>query len=101
MGAVLTGVAQAAYEEALAYTQRASGVASALRAPAVQKHLFEMFTKVTNCRLCRAPRWRISKPRSPVARVLDRREGVLHADRVRVADTALQLFGGRGQPRSR
>ena len=51
MGAVFTGVARAAYEQALAYTKtRLQGGKPICEHQLVQKHLFDMFTKVETSR---------------------------------------------------
>ncbi|MEK6634649.1 MAG: acyl-CoA dehydrogenase family protein, partial [Nitrospirota bacterium] len=51
MGAVFTGVARAAYEQALAYTKtRRQGGKPICEHQLVQKHLFDMFTKVETSR---------------------------------------------------
>jgi len=52
MGAIFTGVARAAFESALDYSkQRIQGGKPICEHQLVQKHLFEMFTKVEACRL--------------------------------------------------
>ena len=51
MGAIFTGVARAAYEQALAYTKtRLQGGKLICEHQLVQKHLFDMFTKVETSR---------------------------------------------------
>lgn len=51
MGAIFTGVARAAFEEALSYTQtRVQGGKPICEHQLVQKHLFDMFTRVETSR---------------------------------------------------
>src|SRR5208282_6535094 len=56
MAAAFTGVARAAYEEALEYSkQRVQGGQPICEHQLVQKRLFEMFTKVEACRALSRP----------------------------------------------
>jgi alkylation response protein AidB-like acyl-CoA dehydrogenase len=98
MAAVFTGLARAAYEEALGYSQQRIQGGKALSGhQLVQKHLFDMFVKVE---ACRALSWN--------ALSYDRRNKVPaleHAIAAKtfctqaafeVANDALQLFGAKG-----
>lgn len=98
MGAVFTGVAQAAYEEALAYTQvRVQGGKPICEHQLVQKHLFDMFTKVTNCRLLSRAALVYLESAQPLTLEYSIASKVYCTQAAfEVADTALQLFGGRG-----
>jgi alkylation response protein AidB-like acyl-CoA dehydrogenase len=98
MGAIFTGVARAAYEEALRWTRvRVQGGRPLCEHQLVQKHLFDMFVKVENCRLLSRAACVYndgSRPQaleySVAAKVYCTRAAY------EVTDTAVQLFGGRG-----
>ena len=99
MGAIFTGVAQAAYEEALAYTKvRVQGGKPICQHQLVQKHLFDMFTKVTNCRLLSraAMVYNASQAAQPALEYAVAAKVYCTQAAYEVADTAVQLFGGRG-----
>jgi len=98
MGAVFTGVARAAYEEALAYTEvRVQGGKPLCEHQLVQKHLFEMFTKITNSRLLsRAALVHNATTQPPALEYAIAAKVYCTQTALEVADTALQLFGGRG-----
>ena len=80
MGAVFTGVARAAYEAAMAYTRsRVQGGKPISEHQLVQKHLFDMFTKVETCRaLSRATTGLQCDDAAAGSRTCHRNEGVLH-----------------------
>lgn len=98
VGALITGVAQAAYEEALAYTQvRKQGGKPICEHQLVQKHLFDMFTKVTNCRLLSRAALVYLETAQPLTLEYSIAAKVYCTQAAfDVANTALQLFGGRG-----
>lgn len=99
MGAIFTGVARAAYEEALAYTKvRVQGGKPICQHQLVQKHLFDMYTKVTNCRLLSraAMVYNAAHTEQPALEVAVAAKVYCTQAAYEVADTAVQLFGGRG-----
>jgi len=98
MGAIFTGVARAALEEALAWTQtRVQGGVPICRHQLVQKHLFDLFTKVQNCRhLSRAAFVLNAGAADPALEYSVAAKVYCTQAAYEVADTALQLFGGRG-----
>jgi alkylation response protein AidB-like acyl-CoA dehydrogenase len=101
MAAIFTGLANAAYEEALSYTQmRVQGGKPLCRHQLVQHRLFDLFTKVEACRalsraamLCRTEDRLPPIERAIAAKVFCTRTAF------EVADSALQLFGARGLTR--
>jgi alkylation response protein AidB-like acyl-CoA dehydrogenase len=98
MGAVFTGVARAAFEEALAYTKsRVQGGKPICEHQLVQKHLFEMFTKVQNCRLLsRAAMAYNDGTRAPALEYSIAAKVYCTQASYEVTDTAVQLFGAQG-----
>jgi len=98
MGAVFTGVAQAAYDEALAYSRsRVQGGKPICEHQLVQRHLFDMFTQVTNCRLLsRAALVYLESAQPPTLEYSIASKVYCTQAAFEVADTALQLFGGLG-----
>ena len=98
MAAAFTGVARAAYEEALEYSkQRIQGGKAICEHQLVQKHLFEMFTKVEACRaLSRAAM--IYNQTSPTPSLEHAIAAKTFCTQVcfEVASDALQIFGGNG-----
>ncbi len=98
MGAVFTGLARAAYEEALAHTQtRVQGGKLLCEHQVVQMHLFDMFTRVTNCRLLsRAALVYQASAQPPTLEYSIASKVYCARAALDVADTALQLFGARG-----
>ncbi len=98
MGAVFTGVARAAYEEALAYTRsRVQGGKPICEHQLVQRHLFDMYTKVQNCRLLSRSAMAYNDGTRPPALEQSIAAKVYCTQAAyEVADTALQLFGARG-----
>jgi len=101
MGAVFTGVARAAYELALAYTmRRVQGGKPLAEHQLVQKHLFDMFTKIEASRaLSRAVMAHHAVSRSPSLEHAIAVKTYCTQACLEVTDTALQLFGGKGLSR--
>lgn len=101
MGAVFTGVARAAYEQALAYTKtRSQGGKPICEHQLVQKHLFEMFTKVETCRALSRASMAYNATAQPQALEYAVAAKVYCTQAsLEVTDTALQLFGGLGLTR--
>jgi len=101
MGAIFTGVARAAYEEALTYTKtRIQGGKPISEHQLVQKHLFDMFTKVETCRaLSRAAMVYNAAMDSPAIEYAIAAKTHCTQACLEVTDTALQLFGGKGLTR--
>ena len=85
MSTAFTGLARAAYEAALDYSrERVQGGKPICEHQLVQKHLFEMFTKVEACRaLSRAVTVYNSSSATPVASACDRGEDFLYPGLVR------------------
>lgn len=98
MGAIFTGVARAAYEEALSHTQtRVQGGKRLCEHQLVQKHLFDMFTKVENCRhLSRAAMVNHQPGQAAILEYATAAKVYCTQAALEVTDTALQLFGARG-----
>ncbi len=98
VGAALTGVARAAYEEALAYSkQRVQGGKPICEHQLVQKHLFEMFTKVEACRaLSRATMVYNERSSTPSLEHAIAVKTFCTQAAFEVANAALQIFGGNG-----
>lgn len=98
MGAVFTGVARAAYEEALAYTQiRVQGGKPICEHQLVQRRLFDMFTRVETCRaLARAALAYNDGSQPPALEYSIAAKVYCTQAALEVADSALQLFGGKG-----
>jgi alkylation response protein AidB-like acyl-CoA dehydrogenase len=101
VAAVFTGVARAAYEEALAYTRsRVQGGKSLCEHQLVRKHLFEIFTKVETCRaLSRAAMMYNDAAATPAVEYAIAAKTYCTQACWEVTDTALQLFGGKGLSR--
>lgn len=101
MGAVFTGVARAAYEHALAYTMsRVQGGKPICEHQLVQKHLFDMFTKVETSRaLSRAVLAYNAASHTPSLEHAIAVKTYCTQTCLEVTDTALQLFGGKGLTR--
>jgi alkylation response protein AidB-like acyl-CoA dehydrogenase len=101
MGAIFTGVARAAYEEALTYTgTRVQGGSPIREHQLVQKHLFDMFTAVETCRaLSRAAMIYNAEAQPPAIEYAIAAKTYCTQTCLTVTDTALQLFGGRGLSR--
>jgi alkylation response protein AidB-like acyl-CoA dehydrogenase len=101
MGAVFTGVARAAFEEALAYTKtRIQGGKPICEHQLVQKRLFDMFTKVETCRaLSRSAMIYNSVTRPPAIEYAIAAKTYCTQASLEVANDALQLFGGKGLSR--
>ncbi len=98
IGAVFTGTARAAYEEALAYTQtRVQGGKPLCEHQLVQRQLFDMFTKVTNSRLLSRVALAYNAAAEPKALEYAIAAKVYCTQSAfEVADAAVQLCGGRG-----
>jgi alkylation response protein AidB-like acyl-CoA dehydrogenase len=98
VGAVFTGTARAAYEEALAYTRtRVQGGKPLCEHQLVQRQLFDMFTKVTNSRLLsRLALVYNSTAQPPALEYSIAAKVYCTQSAYEVADMAVQLCGGRG-----
>jgi len=98
MGAIFTGVARAAYEEALAHCKtRIQGGKPIAEHQLVQKHLFDMFTKVETSRLLSRAAFVYNETAQPPALEYSVASKVYCTQAAyEVTDTAVQLFGGRG-----
>jgi alkylation response protein AidB-like acyl-CoA dehydrogenase len=98
MGAIFTGVARAAYEEALAHCRtRVQGGKPIAEHQLVQKHLFDMFVKVQNCRhLSRAAFVYNETAQPPALEHAVASKVYCTQAAYEVADAAVQLLGGRG-----
>lgn len=101
MGAIFTGVARAAYEEALAYCKtRIQGGKPLAEHQLVQKHLFDMFVKVQTCRHLSRAAFVYNETAQPPALEHSVAAKVYCTQAAyEVTDTAVQLFGGRGMVR--
>ncbi len=101
MGAAFTGVARAAYEMALAYVKtRVQGGKAISEHQLVQKHLFDMFTKVETSRaLSRAALAYNAVTNPPALEYAIAAKTYCTQACLEVTDTALQLFGGKGLSR--
>jgi len=101
VSAICTGIAQAAYEYALAYTRtRTQGGKPLCEHQLVQKHLFDMFTKVETSRaLSRAAMTYNAASPTPALEYAIAAKTYCSQACLEVADSALQLFGGRGLSR--
>jgi alkylation response protein AidB-like acyl-CoA dehydrogenase len=98
MGAVFTGVARAAFDAAFDYSrQRVQGGKAILEHQLVQKHLFEMFTKVEACRqLSRASMEYNDRAAIPALEYAMAAKTFCTQAAFEVASDALQMFGGNG-----
>lgn len=98
MGALFTGVARAACEEALAYCKtRRQGGKSLAEHQLVQKRLFDMFMKVSAARaLSRAAMVRNQAGGAPALEYAIAAKIFCTQAAFEVADSAVQLLGGRG-----
>jgi alkylation response protein AidB-like acyl-CoA dehydrogenase len=98
MATAFTGVARAAYEDALDYSkQRVQGGRPICEHQLVQKHLFEMFTKVEACRaLSRAVMSYNQTSTTPSLEHAIAAKTFCTQAAFEVASDALQVFGGNG-----
>ncbi len=98
MGATFTGVARAAFEEALAYTrQRVQGGKPLCEHQLVQHKLFEMFRDVQAARALSRAAYIYNAQMAPPASEYSIAAKVFCTEAAfRVASTAVQLFGGYG-----
>jgi alkylation response protein AidB-like acyl-CoA dehydrogenase len=98
MAAAFTGVARAAYEQALEYSkQRIQGGHAICEHQLVQKHLFEMFTKVETCRaLSRAAMIYNQTSTTPSLEHAIAAKTFCTETAFQVTSDALQVFGGNG-----
>lgn len=98
MSTAFTGLARAAYEAALDYSRtRIQGGKPICEHQLVQKHLFEMFTKVEACRaLSRAVTVYNSKSGTPSLQHAIAAKTFCTQASFEVASDALQIFGGNG-----
>ena len=98
MGATFTGVARAAFEEALAYCkQRVQGGKPLCEHQLVQKKLFDMFVKVESARaLSRAVMIYNATSKPPATRYSIAAKVYCTEVAFEVASDAVQLFGGMG-----
>lgn len=101
MSAIFTGVARAAFEEALAYCkERVQGGKRICEHQLVQKHLFGMFRSVEACRaLSRAAMVYNTQMLPPQTHYSIAAKTFCTEAAFEVASTALQLFGGNGLSR--
>ena len=101
MAAAFTGVARAAYEEALEYSkQRVQGGRAICEHQLVQKHLFEMFAKVEASRaLSRAAMIYNQTSATPSLEHAIAAKTFCTEISFQVASDALQIFGGNGLSR--
>lgn len=98
MAAAFTGLARAAYEEALNYSrERIQGGKPICEHQLVQKHLFEMFTKVEACRaLSRSVMIYNHDSATPSLEHAIAAKTFCTQASFEVASDALQIFGGNG-----
>jgi alkylation response protein AidB-like acyl-CoA dehydrogenase len=98
MAVAFTGLARAAYEEALEYSRgRIQGGKPICEHQLVQKHLFEMFTKVEACRaLSRAVMVYNQSSATPSLEHAIAAKTFCTQASFEVASDALQIFGGNG-----
>jgi alkylation response protein AidB-like acyl-CoA dehydrogenase len=98
MSAVFTGVARAAFEAAFDYSkERIQGGKPICEHQLVQKHLFEMFTKVEACRrLSRAAMEYNDAAAIPALEYAMAAKTFCTQAAFEVASDALQVFGGNG-----
>jgi len=98
MSAAFTGLARAAYEEALDYSRdRVQGGKAICEHQLVQKHLFEMFTKVEACRaLSRAVMIYNQTAATPSLEHAIAAKTFCTQASFEVTSDALQIFGGNG-----
>lgn len=98
MATAFTGLARAAYEEALEYSkQRVQGGQAICEHQLVQKHLFEMFTKVEACRaLSRAVMIYNQTSMAPSLEHAIAAKTFCTQAAFEVTSDALQVFGGNG-----
>lgn len=98
MGAIFTGVARAAFEEALSYTKtRVQGGKAICEHQLVQKHLFDMFAKVETSRaLSRAAMLHCRSGQAAALEYSTAAKVYCTQSAFEVANDALQLFGGNG-----
>lgn len=98
MATAFTGVARAAYEDALEYSkQRVQGGKPICEHQLVQKHLFEMFSKVEACRaLSRAVMIYNQTSMAPSLEHAIAAKTFCTETAFQVTSDALQIFGGNG-----
>ena len=98
LGAIFTGVARAALEAAVDYCKtRVQGGKPISEHQLVQKRLFEMFTKVENCRLLsRAAMTYNTEASIPAMEYAIASKTYCTQAAFEVASDAVQLFGGNG-----
>lgn len=101
MGAIFTGVARAAFEEALHYTQsRVQGGKPICEHQLVQKHLFDLFVQVeTSRQISRAAMLHCRSGASAAIEYSAAAKVYCTQAAFEVSDRALQLFGGNGLTR--
>lgn len=101
MSAIFTGVARAAFEEALAYSkERVQGGKRICEHQLVQKHLFGMFRAVEACRaFSRAAMIYNTQVLPPQTHYSIAAKTFCTEAAFEVASTALQIFGGNGLSR--
>jgi len=101
MAAIFTGLARAAYEQALQYTmQRIQGGKPISQHQLVQRRLFEMFTKVETCRaLSRSVMTYNHQGADPSAEHAIAAKTYCTQAAFEVASEAIQLHGGNGLTR--
>ena len=101
MGAIFTGVARSAFEEALAYTKvRVQGGKPICEHQLVQKHLFDMFKTVEACRALSRHALAYNATNIPPQTQYSIASKTFCTEAsFQVASTALGLFGGYGLSR--
>lgn len=101
MGAFFTGVARAAFEEALRYSrERVQGGKPLCRHQLVQKKLFDMFTRVETCRALSRKAYVYNMSVSPPMTEYSIASKVYCTQAAfEVAHEAVQIFGGYGVSR--
>jgi alkylation response protein AidB-like acyl-CoA dehydrogenase len=98
MGAIFTGVARAAFEEALAYTRdRIQGGKPICEHQLVQKHLYDMFVKVETARALSRAAMIYNQSGAPVASEYSTAAKTYCTETAcEVTDAAMGVMGGHG-----
>jgi alkylation response protein AidB-like acyl-CoA dehydrogenase len=102
MGAVFTGVARAAYEEALDYTRsRVQGGRPICEHQLVQKHVYDMFVRVETCRALSRAALTYNQSGAPVASEYSAAAKTYCTQAAfEVTNIAMSLMGGNGLTRA-
>jgi alkylation response protein AidB-like acyl-CoA dehydrogenase len=100
MGAIFTGVAQAAFETAKAHAQaRRQGGKPLVQHQLVQKRLFEMYTRVEAARALSRAAMLYEEPTSPMLERAIAAKTFCTQAAFEVADSAVTLYGAQGLAR--